>query len=136
VSYADLPRYYQTADICCAPATGQESFGIVLLEAMALGKPMVASNIPGYAGVLTHEQEGLLVKPSSAHHLADGLCRLVEDKALREKLGRQALTTVQSYSWDKVARRVENYYFEVLARMGKDPKAESDELKEPAALPA
>ncbi len=136
VSYGDLPRYYQTADICCAPATGQESFGIVLLEAMALGKPMVASNIPGYAGVLTHEREGLLVKPSSAHHLADGLCRLVEDRVLRERMGRQALVTVQSYNWDKVARRIENYYYEVLARMGKDQKADSDELKEPAALPA
>jgi hypothetical protein len=51
-------------------------------------------------------------------------------------MGRQALVTVQSYNWDKVARRVENYYYEVLARMGKDQKADTDELKEPAALPA
>jgi phosphatidyl-myo-inositol alpha-mannosyltransferase len=130
VSYADLPRYYQTADICCAPATGRESFGIVLLEAMALGKPLVASNIPGYACVVTNEKEGLLVKPSSAHHLADSICRLIDDKALREKMGRQGLATVQDYAWEKVARRVESYYYQVLAKLGKTPKHDPDQIKE------
>ena len=124
VSYADLPRYYQTADICCAPATGQESFGIVLLEAMALGKPVVASNIPGYAGVLTHEQEGLLVKPRSAHDLAAAISRLIMDPGLREKLGLQGIKTAQDYGWEKVARRVENYYRQVLARCGKGQPAD------------
>jgi phosphatidylinositol alpha-mannosyltransferase len=133
VSYPDLPRYYQTADICCAPATGHESFGIVLLEAMALGKPVVASNIPGYAGVLTHEQEGLLVKPRSAHDLADGLCRLVKDKSLRVKMGRQGLTTVQDYSWEKVARRIESYYLKVLQEHGGSFVVSSDDSKEPAS---
>jgi phosphatidylinositol alpha-mannosyltransferase len=116
VSYADLPRYYQTADICCAPATGHESFGIVLLEAMALGKPVVASNIAGYAGVLTHEQEGLLVKPKSAHELAKALSRLVEDESLRHHLGGRGAVTVKNYDWSLVARRVEAYYLHILER--------------------
>ncbi|MEN8615046.1 glycosyltransferase family 4 protein [Dehalogenimonas sp. THU2] len=126
VSYTDLPRYYKTADICCAPATGQESFGIILLEAMALGKPVVASNIAGYAGVLTHEKEGLLVKPRHAHDLANAISRLVEDEPLRHKLGRQGLETVQNYAWDKVARRVAEYYRLVLARCGKPQPADAD----------
>ncbi|APV44538.1 phosphatidylinositol alpha-mannosyltransferase [Dehalogenimonas formicexedens] len=136
VSYADLPRYYQTADICCAPATGKESFGIVLLEAMALGKPLVASNIPGYACVVNHEKEGLLVKPSSAHHLADGINRLIEDKALRTRLGEQGLVTVQEYSWEKVARRVEQYYHQVLLKMGKTPADVSGRIPELTAISA
>jgi len=119
VSYDELPRYYQTADICCAPATGQESFGIVLLEAMALGKPVVASDIPGYSGVLTNEQEGLLVKPRSSHALSQAIDRLIEDQPLRQKLGQQGLKTVQNYGWERVARRVEGYYKEVLARCGR-----------------
>ena len=118
VSYNDLPRYYQTADIFCAPATGQESFGIILLEAMALGKPVVASRISGYASVLTDDQEGLLVKPKNTGDLARALSKLVADPALRERLGARGKETVLKYGWDKVAVRVEAYYLEVLERRG------------------
>lgn len=119
VSYDDLPRYYKTADIFCAPATGQESFGIILLEAMALGKPVVASNISGFAGVLTHEKEGLLVKPKNAAELAKALNRLIDDPALREQLGARGLETVKNYGWEKVALRVVEYYRLTLLRHGK-----------------
>ena len=130
VNYADLPRYYKTADICCAPAIGHESFGIILLEAMALGKPIVASNIPGYASVLTQEREGLLVKPRSAHDLSKALIRLVEDEGLRHQLGNQGLETVQNYAWDKVAGRLVEYYRAVLTRCGKQPV----DISEPRVL--
>jgi len=136
VSYADLPRFYQTADICCAPATGQESFGIVLLEAMAMGKPVVASNIPGYAGVLTHEQEGLLVKPRSAHELAAAISRLIVDAPLREKLGLQGIKTAQNYGWAKVARLVEAYYLQVLSRCGKGQRADVTDATTSGSFPA
>jgi phosphatidylinositol alpha-mannosyltransferase len=109
----ELPRYYQTADIFCAPATGKESFGIVLLEAMALGKPIIATSNEGYASVVTHGEQGLLVPPKNIEALAEALKRLIEDNPLRSKLGAKGLVTVQSYDWPLVARRVLDYYEQV-----------------------
>jgi phosphatidylinositol alpha-mannosyltransferase len=116
VSAEDLPRYYHTADIFCAPATGSESFGVVLLEAMATSKPIVASNIVGYASVITRDVDGLLVNPKDIKTLAGALDLLVKDKALRERLGAQGRLKVEGYSWGRVASRVEAYYKDVLER--------------------
>ena len=119
VGYAsaeDLPRYYYTADIFCAPATGNESFGIVLLEAMAASKPIVASNIGGYAGVISREVDGLLVNPKDIKTLAGAFDLLVKDKALRERLGAQGRIKADRFSWGKVAARVAAYYEELLER--------------------
>ncbi|MCS7002969.1 MAG: glycosyltransferase family 4 protein, partial [Dehalococcoidia bacterium] len=87
VSYTDLARYYRTATVCCAPSTGGESFGIVLLEAMASGKPVVASNIRGYAAVLTDGVEGYLAPPKDVTALAAGIGQLLANPALRAELG-------------------------------------------------
>ncbi|MCX6004971.1 MAG: glycosyltransferase family 4 protein [Chloroflexi bacterium] len=110
VTFAELPQYYRTADIFCAPATKDESFGIVLLEAMASGKPVVATNIPGYASVLTDGQEGLLAKPRDPHSLARSLLTLIHDKSMRLKLAQRGLVTAEKYSWENVSRQVLDYY--------------------------
>ena len=114
VPYQELRRYYQSAHICCAPATGRESFGIVLLEAMASGKPLVASRIPGYAAVLNHREQGLLVPPKEAGALADALALLIRNPELRSQMGKRGQTTVEQYRWNKVARRVMDYYLELM----------------------
>jgi len=113
-SYDELPRYYKTADIFCSPATGRESFGIVLLEAMAVGKPTVASNIEGYASVITHGVDGLLVPPKDDKELARALLSLMSDESLRGELGAKGMLTAQEYDWEKIARRVFDYYVRVL----------------------
>ncbi|MFC2059098.1 glycosyltransferase family 4 protein [Chloroflexota bacterium] len=114
VSNEDLPRYYKTADIFCSPATDKESFGIVLLEAMATAKPIVASNMGGYASLITHGVEGLLVPPRDEKALALALTELLGDKSLREKMGEQGRLKAQDYSWEKVAEKVLAYYNKLL----------------------
>ena len=110
VPYEDLPRYYASADVFCSPATGGESFGIVLLEAMAAGKPIVASGIEGYRGVMQHGRQGSLFQNKSVESLASELQNLILDPDLRRKMGEQGRTTAQQYRWQVVARRVEQYY--------------------------
>ncbi len=110
VSYDDLPRYYASADIFCSPATGAESFGIVLLEAMAAGKPVIASDIEGFRGVMTDGEHGLLVPKKDSDALADALGKLARDPELRAKLGGQGNRTAEDYRWEVVAGRVEKYY--------------------------
>ncbi|KSV16084.1 glycosyl transferase family 1 [Dehalococcoides mccartyi] len=116
VACNELPRYYKTAHIYCSPATGQESFGIVLLEAMALGVPIVASQIEGYQCVLTDNKEGLLVPPKNSDKLAEALLKLIAQPDLRSELSAGGLKTVQQYSWKRVAKKVEEYYHLVLSK--------------------
>ncbi len=113
-SYGDLPRYYRTADIFCIPAVGQESFGIVLLEAMAANKPIVASNIAGYADVVTHGVEGLLVPPKDEQALAQALLSLLNDQALRQQMGSQGRSKAELHSWESITQKTMDYYQELL----------------------
>ena len=106
----ELPRYYASADIFCSPATGDESFGIVLLEAMASGKPIVATSIDGFREVVTHGSEGLLVERKSRRQLAYALQTLISNPSLREQMGEAGVVTAQQYDWERVIDRVTDVY--------------------------
>ena len=116
VSTEDKLRYYQMCDLFVSPALGRESQGIVLLEAMAAGKPIIASDIDGYRAVLRHGFEGLLVPPKSPAALAVAVVRLFSDPALREEMGRRALARAQGYGWPIVARQLLDFYAETIER--------------------
>lgn len=107
----ELPRYYASADIFCAPSTGNESFGIVLLEAMASGKPVIATNIEGYSEVVQDKIQGLLVPPKDAYTLADKINILIKEEALRMYMGFRGEARAAEFSWEKVTQQVLDYYY-------------------------
>jgi phosphatidylinositol alpha-mannosyltransferase len=121
VSPEELLRYYHTCDVFCAPSTGQESFGIVLLEAMAAGKPIVATAIPGYQEVVRHQQEALLVEPRDEVALALSLVHVLADEALRQRLGEAGRRRAAVFSWDRVADAVLAYYDELREARAAEP---------------
>ena len=116
VSDEDRARYFKTADVYCAPNTGAESLGIVLLEAMAAGTPVVASWIEGFADLIRDEQEGLLATPRDSEALAAALKRMLSDDGMREEMGKAAGRTALAFSWERMSGQVLDFYGETLAR--------------------
>jgi phosphatidyl-myo-inositol alpha-mannosyltransferase len=110
VPYEDLPRYYKTADVFCAPNTGHESLGLIILEAMAAGAPIVATRIQGFQDVLTEGVHGLFVPPKDAEALCDALRTMLNDSAMREEMGRAGSRDARKYSWDEISGRVLQMY--------------------------
>lgn len=110
VSIDDLARYYASCDVFCAPSIARESFGIVLLEAMAAGKPVVAGDNPGYASVMTNGREGLLAPPKDAQSLALALVRLLSSASLRRTMGDAGRITAARYAWPRIAADVLDVY--------------------------
>jgi phosphatidylinositol alpha-mannosyltransferase len=121
-AYSELPKYYKTADVVCFPATGWESFGIVLLEAMSVGKPIIASAIDGYLSVLKDGDEGLAVPPRNTERLAEAILKLMNDERLREQMGATGKPKAQQYDWSNVAQRLLDFYVETLDKV-KHPEA-------------
>jgi len=124
----DKARFYKTADIFCAPSTGQESFGIVLLEAMAAGCAVVASDIHGYKRVVQRNATGLLVEPKDPDALAGALERLIKDPELRRSLGEAGSRRAPDFDWSHVTAELVNVYQEAIRR-------HAAPATEPASLP-
>ncbi len=112
----DMPAMYASAHVYCAPNTGGESQGIVLLEALAAGRPVVASDIPGFRTVIRDKQDGLLVPPKNHEELAWAVCYLLGDEAARRRLADAGPIRASDFSWQSIGKRVEEYYLEVRER--------------------
>ncbi|MFN8668543.1 MAG: glycosyltransferase family 4 protein [Gemmatimonadaceae bacterium] len=110
VTYEALPTYHRASDIFVSPATGAESFGIVLVEAMAAGLPVVASNIPGYRDVARNGRESVLVAPSNADALAEGIAHLLDHPEERARLGANGAQRAQAYAWEHIIDELELVY--------------------------
>ena len=125
VARESLPRCYASADLFAATSTDGESFGVSLLEAMASGLPIVASDLPGYRQTLAGSGAALFFRAGSADDLARSLARLSEDPAMRCALGRAGRRFVRKYDWDAIARRVEGLYRAALdgEMTGREPRS-------------
>ena len=132
VAHDRLPRYYATADVFCSPARGGESFGLVLLEAMACGTPIVTTDLPGHRTVVTPDREGLVVPPRDAEALTRALRALLLDPGARGEMGRRGIETARGYGWNRIVDELESTYG---ALLGGSPKPAAPR-PEPAPLHA
>ena len=110
VSQEDKARFYHSVDVFCAPNTGGESFGVVLIEAMAAGAPIVASDLDAFRLVLRGGRAGELFPSGDPAALAAAAGRLLDDPALRQRLSAAATDAVRAYDWPMVARDVVKVY--------------------------
>jgi phosphatidylinositol alpha-mannosyltransferase len=114
VSDSVLPTYYAAADVFIAPALGSESFGIVLVEAMAAGLPIVASDIAGYREVVRAGREALLVPSGDPAALADAVQHLFEHPEQARALSEAGHIRARRYDWDAILVTLESIYGEAL----------------------
>lgn len=105
----ELPVWYSAADIVAMPSH-YESFGLVALEAMMMGTPVVASRVGGLQHLVKDGETGFLIEARSAEQLADRLDLLLTDDNLCQQLGKQAHKHAQSYSWPQVADQIVALY--------------------------
>ncbi|MBA3362818.1 MAG: glycosyltransferase family 4 protein, partial [Actinobacteria bacterium] len=105
-----VPSFLAASEVFVSPAVGQESFGIALVEAMAAGLPVVATDIPGYREVVSDGVEGLLVPPRDPEALAAGLVRVLREPKLAARLGEAGRTHARTFDWPIVVDRLEELY--------------------------
>ena len=106
----ELPRYYRSVDLFVSPATGNESQGYVLLEAMSAHLPVIASDIVGYSYVVRDEEEGILVPVEDVAELSAAMIRLIDNPILRNHLGENGRARVTEFDWSHISARIESYY--------------------------
>jgi phosphatidylinositol alpha-mannosyltransferase len=111
----ELWRRLHSADLLCAPSLAGESFGMVLSEAFAAGTAVLASNIAGYADVVTDGDDGILVPPADPQRLAEELQALSRAPERLARMGEAARESARRYAWPSVAARVEGVYDRALS---------------------
>ena len=108
-----MPKFYNAADICVVPSY-HESFGMVALEALASGTPVVAARVGGLATIVKDGETGYLFDERSPEVLATYLCLLMSENEIRHAMAEAARQSVMKYNWSSTARRLFEVYQELL----------------------
>ncbi|HJR98623.1 MAG TPA: glycosyltransferase family 4 protein [Actinomycetota bacterium] len=116
LEHGEVPSLLAGADVAVAAATGQESFGYSVVEAMAAGVPVVATDIEGYRQVATAGDDAVLVPPGDPGALAAAIGRVLDDEALSARLVEAGRRTATSFDWGIVTDRIVGVYRSVLER--------------------
>jgi glycosyltransferase involved in cell wall biosynthesis len=106
---SSVPCYFKSADVCVIPSR-YEGFGITVLEAMASGIPVVASDIGSFREIVSDGKDGVLFKSGDADALSKAILTLYEDSSLSTRLSETALKTVRKYSWEAIAAEYSSLY--------------------------
>jgi phosphatidylinositol alpha-mannosyltransferase len=111
----ERPRYYTSADVHCTPCN-RASFGMVLLEAMSCGRPVVASRISGFQLLMEHGRQGLMISPADDDvRFAEALLYMLDRPAEMARMGREGRkTAVSRFAWSRVAAELEQYYLDLM----------------------
>jgi phosphatidylinositol alpha-mannosyltransferase len=118
LSEEDKAAFLRSVDVYCAPNLLGESFGVVLIEALAAGAPIVASDLDAFARVLEHGDAGVLVRRGDPAALAGALCQLLDDPARRADLTARGATVAAEYDWAVLAGRILAVYETVVLPEG------------------
>jgi len=116
LSKSELVKLYQTANVFVLPSIFGESFGIVLLEAMASRTPVVTTAQGGAREIVKHMETGLLIKRNRIEELAKDILILLEDKGLSERISSNAFREVWKYDWNIIVEKIEDVYRETLSK--------------------
>ena len=108
VSHEEIHRYYAASDVFCLPSY-HEGFGMVNVEAMACGVPVISTSVDAVKEYITHEKNGILVEPGDVNSIANSIFRLQKSIDLREKLKLNGLETAKQFAWSNQAKKLQKY---------------------------
>ena len=113
ISHVELPEYYSAVDAIVVPSL-YDAFPKVILEAMACGTPVIASNVGGVPEIVSNRETGLLVKSANPDELTESIIEIVSNPELRERISAKARKLIENFSWRNSARHVMNVYQKIL----------------------
>ncbi|SUZ55844.1 uncharacterized protein METZ01_LOCUS8698 [marine metagenome] len=119
----EIPKLYHAADSLLFPSV-KEGWGLVVLEAMASGLPVLTSDIPVFKEYLQHRKNAIMVNAEDESSIESGIVNLAKDVELQQRLSSSGPKTAKLYSWERTAKEHLEYYYELISEISGQPVAE------------